>query len=220
MHYCSNQGESDDNDGERADGRVDPITHLAGQHSRQRALRNDGEYGRVVVFKRSQKRQNGRRGNSRLQEGQKNFSEDLGMRGPQIQGRLFKAGIKALQSGQEDQHGVGRDKSRLANNGHEVAVVKKAVLCTEYDPIDSFPKDERRDAENHARNQNRRNRHRIHHRARAFLQLGQQKRCRQSYGHREQYHPNPYKQTATQATHQMLILDQDIKPLARDAVPG
>ena len=110
MHYCANQGESDNNDGERADGRVDPVTHLAGQYRCQRALRNDREYGRVVVFKRGQKRQNSRRGDSRLQEGQKNFSEDLGMRGPQVQGRFFKTGIKTLQSGEEDQHGVGRDK--------------------------------------------------------------------------------------------------------------
>ena len=142
------------------------------------------------------------------------------MRSSQIQGRLFKAGIKALQSGEEDQHGVCRDKSRLADNGHEVAVVKKAILRTKHDTIDSFPKDQRRDAEHHARNQDRRNRDRIHHRARTLLQLGQQKRCRQPYGNSEQHHPNTHKQTAAQAAHEVLILDEDIKPLACDAVPG
>ena len=142
------------------------------------------------------------------------------MRGPQIQGRLFKPGIKALQSGQEDQHGVGRDKGRLTDNGHEVAIIEKAVLRTEYYAVNPLPENQRRDTQHHTGHQDRRNGDRIHHRASALLQLGQQKRCRQSYGHSEQHHPNTDKQTAAQATHEMLILDEDIKPLARDAIPG
>ena len=220
MDHCANQRESDNDDGESAYRRVDPVTHLTGQYSRQRTLGNNREYGRVVVFKRGQKCQNGGRGNSRLQERQQNLSEDLGMRGPQVQCRLFKAGIKTLQPGEEDQHGVRRDKGRLADDGHEVAIIEKAVLRAEHHTVDPFPENQRRDTQHHTGHQDGRNGDRIHHRTCASLELRQQKRCREANRHSEQHHSDTHKQTAAQAAHEMLILDQNIEPLACDAVPG
>ena len=143
MNHCAEQRERNDNDCQGTDRWIDPVTDLTCQHSRQRAFGYDSEYGCVVVLERCQKSQDRCRCDGRLQKRQENLAEHLGLGRPEIQRGLFKARVKTLQAGQKHQHGIGGDKRRLANDGHEITIIEKPVLSAEHYPVYPLPEHQR-----------------------------------------------------------------------------
>ena len=58
----------------------------------------------------------------------------------QIQSSLFQQRIESLQASDKNQHSVGRDKSRLANDREKKSIVEKVGV--QHHAVDALPKNQ------------------------------------------------------------------------------
>ena len=100
----------------------------------------------------------------------------------QIERRLLLHAIIALQTRQEDQHAIGGDEGRLAERRQEHAVEHFRLTR----PLrDVLPEDHRRNADDHAGRQHRRDDDEIVERARARIDLRHHDGAGEPQRHRE-----------------------------------
>ncbi|MFO1281887.1 MAG: hypothetical protein U1F51_05365 [Burkholderiales bacterium] len=183
----------DGHDDHRERQRIDRGRHaeleLRRDVDRQGLVVADREQRRIEVVERLHERERRGRHDRRFEIGQRDRREDLERRRAQIERRLLLGRVEALQPRDEDQHAVGADEARLAEHGQHPGPL---------DLGDAVPEDRCRQADDDARQQDRRDEHRVERVARRRAVAGEQERPAQPQQRRHTEHADTDQHAAPQ----------------------